>query len=164
MALILDPLYSEPGHHGYGYRSFTLAHYEHLPTADDFRVMREAYRTVAAREGRLCSVTLLDCQMKMALDEETRRISNETTAEFVDVTDGGAVVLTMTGLKGSFFRTVISGINLVARNSKPFEVFRDWEPAVRWLVELEGQPDYLRGSASALVDALRPKLGELKTA
>lgn len=158
MSFAVQTLYSDPGHAAYGFESFVLARLEHVPKAEDFERMRHAYRAIVADQGRLTSITVLDCELGLNFDEETRRASKETTLEFVDVNEGSAVVIPVEGIRGSVYRAIISSIQLTARNHKPQDVFKAWEPAVRWLLALDTQPEPLRGNGDAMVEALLQKI------
>ena len=94
------------------------------------------------------------------LSNETRRAAANLTAKCNPYNTGQAVVIEANGFMASLARSVITGINLLARAKASQKVFQDTREAAAWLLSLQAHPPQLRGSFADLWPDIEKLLNE----
>lgn len=95
------------------------------------------YETVD-RYGCCLVLSVIRAGIKMTVDDEVRKAGEVNLKEFERFTRGSAMVVEAGGLRASFFRSVITGIHLIARSPVPQKIFDNIDDAVLWLADRPG--------------------------
>jgi hypothetical protein len=123
--------------------SLVVSVHPRASTVEDLRFIHGACQRIAAEHTQMCSLTLL-LQAGMGLDGPTRDAAKALASDFRDVSIGQAIVYGGEGLQASLVRSVLTGVNLLARARAPQRVFTRANEAVRWLSGLPQQVPELR--------------------
>lgn len=136
----------EPDQHLYRYRSLLLnIHWDEL-RLEHLNSIAAACESVIKECGSMTSIVVMRGGVNVDLSTEARRAIADMMPRFDRHNRAQAVVVEADGFMASLARSVITGINLVARNRANQKVFQSSEEATRWLLELPAQPTDLRGS------------------
>ncbi len=88
--------------------------------------------------GHCVVLSIIRAGLEMTVNEDVRAGGRQNLREFEHVTLGSALVIEAGGMRASFFRSVITGIHLLARSKVPQKVLDNIDEGVRWLVERPG--------------------------
>jgi hypothetical protein len=100
----------------------------------DLERLSEVQREVVAAFGHCLVLSIVRAGLTMMVKDEVRKGGENNLREFGSTTLGSAMVIETGGLRASFFRSVITGIQLVARSRVPQKVFDNIDEALRWLL------------------------------
>lgn len=101
----------------------------------DIKALTEVQHEIIDRYGCCLVLSVIRAGIKMTVDDEVRQASEANLREFAQFTRGSAMVVEAGGLRASFFRSVMTGIQLVTRSPVPQKVFDNIGDAVLWLVD-----------------------------
>lgn len=150
----------EPDQHLYQYRSLLLnIHWDELKLAHLTSITR-ACEQVCDVHKQMTSIILLRGAVNVDLSNEARRAGASLTSRFEKFNTGQAVVVEASGFMASLARSVITGINLIARSKAPQRVFQDAREGTEWLCSLPGQPEGIRGAEGVLWPAIEQIMRE----
>ena len=136
------------------WRSMLLAVHWHAFRIEHFDLIGEACERIRDDEGTMTSVVVTRGSFSFMLDAEGRQAGVDLTARCEPFNRGQAMIIDVIGFKGSLLRSMLAGVNLVARSKAPQKVFSQVGPAARWLCELEAQPGYVRDQAQSVAVTL----------
>jgi hypothetical protein len=140
----------DPDQHLYRYGSLLLnIHWDEL-SLRHLTAIQSACDDIIKEHGSLTSLVVLRGAVNVDLSNETRRASANLTAKCNPYNTGQAVVVEANGFMASLARSVITGINLLARAKASQKVFQDTQEAAAWLLSLQSQPPPIRGSFAEL--------------
>lgn len=144
MAFIL--VKDDPDQHLYRYNSLLLnIHWDEL-RLQHLTAIAAACDQIIKDHGSMTSLIVLRGAVNVDLSNETRRASASLTAKCNPYNTGQAVVVEANGFMASLARSVITGINLLARAKASQKVFQDTREATAWLLSLQAQPPGIRNS------------------
>jgi hypothetical protein len=150
----------EPDQFLYQYRSLLLnIHWDELHLAHLQSITRACERIVEEHQ-QLTSIVVLRGAVNMDLSNEARKAGANLTMRFEKFSVGQAVVVEASGFMASMARSVITGINLIARAKAPQRVFQDAREATEWLCGLPAQPPALKEGVSKVWPAIEQLLRE----
>lgn len=108
-------------------------------------------RQTVAEYGHCLTLSLIRAGLEMTVAEDVRVGGRKNLQEFEHVTVGSATVIEAGGLRASFFRSVITGIHLLARSKVPQKVLDNIDDGVRWLLERPGAGPELAAQTDAII-------------
>ncbi len=147
----------EPDQHLYRHDSFLLnIHWDELRLQHLISIANVCDQIIKDH-GSLTSLILLRGAVNVDLSNETRKASAALTAKCNPYNTGQAVVVEANGFMASLARSVITGINLLARAKTSQRVFQDTREATAWLVSLPAQPAGVRDE----LDTLWPQIEKI---
>jgi hypothetical protein len=150
----------EPDQFLYQYRSLLLnIHWDELHLAHLQSIAR-ACEKVVDEHKQLTSIIVLRGAVNVDLSPEARKAGANLTMRFEKLSVGQAVVVEASGFMASMARSVITGINLIARATSPQRVFQDPREATTWLCGLPAQPPDIRTGLPKLWPAIEDLLRE----
>ncbi len=126
------------------YRSLLLNIHWDEWTSEHLSTISDACAKLVKEWGQMCSIVIMRGDINVDLSSETRRVGAELTSKFEHYNRGQAIVVEADGFRASMVRSVITGINLVARSRAKQRVFKDPEEATYWLCTLDTQPAEIR--------------------
>ena len=154
MSALPDPSFQPDGEledcSMFRWRSMLLTVHWHAFRIEHFQFIRGACDRIHADEGFMTSVVVTRGPFSFMLDGEGRQAGADLTAHCEAFNRGQAMIIDVGGFKGSLVRSMLAGVNLVARSKAPQKVLRQVGPAARWPCELEAQPDYVRDQAQSV--------------
>jgi hypothetical protein len=147
----------EPDQHLYRHDSFLLdIHWDELRLQHLISIANVCDQIIKDH-GSLTSLILLRGAVNVDLSNEMRKASAALTAKCNPYNTGQAVVVEANGFMASLARSVITGINLLARAKTSQRVFQDTREATGWLVGLPSQPAGIQGE----FDTLWPQIDKI---
>ena len=150
----------EPDQYLYRYRSLLLnVHWDELKLAHLTSITR-ACEQICGEHKQMTSIVMLRGAVNVDLSNEARLAGANLTNRFERFNTGQAVVVEASGFMASLARSVITGINLVARSKAPQRVFQDAKEATEWLCSIPGQPEWVRGADPRLWPEIQRILDE----
>lgn len=139
---------SKTGHFSlYTSGSLVLMDFAHQSNAEDFREMTAMMKALAAKVGKLSSISIAPPKVEK-FDDETRAAMKEQQVQTAGMILGTAVVIPGGSLSALVVRTIVSGVNALSKSPVPTKTFGDVKEALAWLQTVPGQ--------SADIRALRP--------
>lgn len=134
--------------------------------ADDLAQLSEVQREVVGAYEHCVVTSIIRAGLSLAVKEDARKAGERNLAEFEGYTLGSAMVVEAGGLRASFFRSVVTGIQLVTRSAVPQKVFHNIDDSMRWLLAFPGvdpstaqNVDELIAGAYALAERYGQPLG-----
>ena len=136
----------DPDQHLYIYQSFLLnIHWDDM-RVQNIAALAQVCDAVVKEHGTLTSLVFLRGAINVDLSNDMRKAAASLTERFNAFSAGQAMVIEANGFMASLARSVITGINLVARAKTNQRVFQDPREASEWLLGLPSQPEPLRGT------------------
>ena len=129
--------------------------------AEQFRDIGKICTEVVAEHGQMSSIIVMRGDISLNLDAETRREGAALTKEFETVNTGQALVMEADGFKASLARSLITGVNLLARSKARQRVFKDPKEAAEWVCTLADQPSDIRDGLPRVWAELQRLLSDL---
>ncbi len=147
----------EPDQYLYRFRSLlVIIHWDELQLAHLNSITR-ACEQICDEHKQMTSLIVMRGAVNVDLSNEARRAGANLTNRFEKFNTGQAVVVEASGFMASLARSVITGINLLARSKAPQRVFQDSQEGTLWLCGLPTQPPGIRGEG----DKFWPPVQEL---
>ena len=142
-------------HRAYAWDSLLVVVFEQPTPVEAAQAIQRFHRERIAMHSRISSITVLAGQLQLQVDPEVRRIGSEIAREAAQVGIAGAVVVPAEGWIATFYRSVITGMHIVARVKTPHRVFSRIDDAVRWICEQPGQVPAVAEHAEAIIAACK---------
>jgi hypothetical protein len=153
-------IHEEPDQFLYQYRSLLVnIHWNELQLAHLQSITR-ACEKLTDEHKQMTSLIVLRGAVNVDLSNDARKAGANLTMRFEKLSVGQAVVVEASGFMASMARSVITGINLIARAKSPQRVFQDPREATEWLCGLPAQPPDLRTGLPKLWPAIEALLRE----
>ena len=150
----------EPDQHLFRRGSFLLnIHWDELRLQHLISITN-ACEQIIKEHGSMTSLIIMRGAVNVDLSNETRRASASLTTKCNPYNTGQAVVVEANGFMASLARSVITGINLLARARASQRVFQDSREATAWLVSLPTQASEIRDSFDTIWPAIDKLLAE----
>jgi hypothetical protein len=150
----------EPDQFLYQYRSFLVnIHWDEFRLAHLHSITR-ACEKIVGEHKQMTSLIVLRGAVNVDLSTEARKAGANLTMRFEKLSVGQAVVVEASGFMASMARSVITGINLIARAKSPQRVFQDPREATEWLCGLPAQPAEIQTGLPRLWAAIEELLRE----
>lgn len=130
-------------------------------TAEHVDLVANVQREVLQEFPKFIVLTIIRAKLSMSVRDDVRERSRANVDEFGDRTVRSVMVVEEGGLRASFFRSVVTGVYFLSRNSKSQKVSTTIEDGLDWLFEpleagVEGLPHIGLGAAARLrVDVKR---------
>lgn len=140
-------------HRAYAWDSLLVVVFEQPTCVEAAQAIQRFHRERIATSSRISSITVLTGELRLQVDPEVRRVGSEIAREAAQVGIAGAVVVPADGWIATFFRSVITGMHIVARVKTPHRVFARIDDAVRWICEQPGQVPAIADHADAILAA-----------
>ncbi len=141
----------------YRWKSMMFAVHWREFRAFHFETIGKACAQLDRDHGMMSSIVVLRGSFRLTLDYDARQAAADLTAQCEPFNIGQALVLEAEGFKASIARSLLTGVNLVARSKAQQKTFKEPEDGIRWLCSLEKQPPEIRAAASdawASIDAI----------
>jgi hypothetical protein len=136
----------DPDQHVYVYQSLLVnIHWDDM-RVHNMTALSQVCDQVVKEHKTLTSLVFLRGAINVDLSNEMRKAAASLTERFNPYSTGQAMVIEANGFIASLARSVITGVNLVARQKTNQRVFQDPREAAEWLLGLPSQPPTLRGS------------------
>ena len=145
----------------YRWRSLVLNFHWNEFRAEQFREIGKICSQVVAEHGQMSSIVVMRGDISLNLDAETRREGAALTKEFELTNTGQALVMEADGFKASLARSLITGVNLLARSKSRQRVFKEPREAAEWVCLLDGQPSEIRDAHVRVWAELERLVGNL---
>jgi hypothetical protein len=145
----------------YRWRSLLLNIHWNEFRVEHFRAINEACAQIVGEHKQMCSIVVMRGQFHFDLTPEARRAGAALTKEWEGFNTGQAIVIEADGFKASLARSLITGVNLLARSKAKQKVFKDPHEATQWVCALENQTPEVRGSLSPTWTAFERMLADL---
>jgi hypothetical protein len=136
----------DPDQHLYLYQSFLLNIHWNDMRVQNIAAIAQVCDQVIKEHRTLTSLVFLRGAINVDLSTEMRKAAASLTERFNPYSAGQAMVIEANGFMASLARSVITGVNLVARAKTNQRVFQNPREGAEWLLELPSQPPALRGS------------------
>lgn len=145
----------------YRWRSMVLNFHWNAFRAQQFRDIGKICAQVVADHGQMSSIVVMRGDISLNLDAETRREGAALTKEFELTNTGQALVMEADGFKASLARSLITGVNLLARSKSRQRVFKEPKEAAEWVCAIEEQPAEIRDARTRVWAELERLVGNL---
>jgi hypothetical protein len=145
----------------YRWRSLLLNIHWNEFRLEHFRAINEACALIVGEHQQMCSIVVMRGQFHFDLTPEARRAGAALTKEWEGFNTGQAIVIEADGFKASLARSLITGVNLLARSKARQKVFKDPHEASQWVCALDNQTPEVRESLPVLKNALQRMLADL---
>lgn len=130
---------------------------------EHFRAINDACAQIVGEHKQMSSIVVMRGQFHFDLTPEARRAGAALTKEWENYNTGQAIVIEADGFKASLARSLITGVNLLARSKARQRVFKDPREATQWVCALDNQTKELRTSLARTWTELDRMLRELPT-
>jgi hypothetical protein len=117
------------------YRSLIVVVWGRTVRLPDIQALTKVQRELIDRYGHFAVLTIIRAGLLMSVDDEVRRLSENNLREFQAFNRGNSMVVEAGGLRATFFRSVMTGIQLLARSPVPLKVFDNIDEAVHWVLD-----------------------------
>ena len=128
---------------------------------EHFRAINDACAMIVGEHQQMSSIVVMRGQFHFDLSPEARRAGAALTKEWEGYNTGQAIVIEADGFKASLARSLITGVNLLARSKAKQKVFKDPREASQWVCALENQTPELRDALPRIWPALHQMLADL---
>lgn len=98
-------------------------------------LLAEAQRHVLREFPVIIVLTIIRAKLSMSVREDVRARGRANVAEFGDRTVRSVLVVEEGGLRASFFRSVVTGVFFLSRNSRSQRVSSSIDDGLEWLFE-----------------------------
>jgi hypothetical protein len=147
--------------HLYRWRSLLLNIHWNEFRVEHFRAINEACADIVGEHRQMSSIVVMRGQFHFDLTPEARRAGAALTREWENFNTGQAIVIEADGFKASLARSLITGVNLLARSKAKQRVFKDPREATQWVCALDNQTNEVRDALPAAWAALERLLATL---
>ena len=138
-----DVLVEADDHRAYAWDRLLVVVFDGPTSIAGARAIQQTHREMIGRgtiaRPSLSSITLLVGELTLQVDPQVRAIATEIAKEAAAVAVAGAVVVPASGWMATVFRSIITGVHLIARVNTPNRVFSELHEAVRWVAAQPGQ-------------------------
>lgn len=141
----------------YRWRTMMLAVHWREFRKEHFELIGRACAAIEDEHGMMSSIVVLRGNFRLTLDYDARQAAADLTAQCEPFNIGQALVIEADGFKASIARSLLTGVNLIARSKAQQRTFKDPKEGIHWLCEIERQPDEVRaaaGDAWASIDGI----------
>lgn len=104
-------------------------------TVEHVNLIGKAQRHVLRRHPKFILLSIVRAELSMSVDNEVRERSKASIQEFGDSTVRSVLVVESGSLRASFFRSVITGLYFLSRNSSKQKVCTNIDDGLDWLLE-----------------------------
>lgn len=159
---MLETVLIRPDQHLYRYKSLLFTF-----QWDEFRLehmvsITGACETVVREHGQMSSVIVMRGETNIDLSNDMRKAASNMISRFDSFNIGQAIVIEADGFRASMARSVITGINLLARAKAKQRVFQSPHEAVVWISALESQPPEIRDAVDQTWPAFEKLINTLR--
>ncbi|MCR9160725.1 MAG: hypothetical protein ACE37F_20565 [Nannocystaceae bacterium] len=124
-------------------------------TAEHVDLVADAQRQLLREFPKFVILTVIRAKLSMSVNDDVRERSRANVDEFGERTVRSVMVVEEGGLRASFFRSVVTGVYFLSRNSKKQRVCTSIDDGLAWLFEsidagAEGLPHIGAGTAARL--------------
>lgn len=116
----------------------------------------EAYAAFGREHQTFRSITVLRGELEMNVPADVREASNEVARASVAYVSASAIVVPASGLKGAFYRSLISGSQLLSRSKAPQRATKTVDEAFEWICGLERDDGGSGATAAEALQVFRP--------
>ena len=127
--------YQRPGHVGASLGPLYVTVHDGLPDLVDFDEMLGMAERMLQRHDRLSAITVFIGHLPIMVDPARRAAAERVTKALPNKSVCSAIVLSAEGIRGSIYRTLISGLQVVARSNTLTNIFVEFDECVPWLAE-----------------------------
>jgi hypothetical protein len=145
----------------YRWRSLLLNIHWNEFRLEHFRAINEACALIVGEHKQMSSIVVMRGQFHFDLTPEARRAGAALTKEWEGFNTGQAIVIEADGFKASLARSLITGVNLLARSKARQKVFKDPREATQWIGTLDNQTPELREAVPSAWVSFEKMLAEL---
>jgi hypothetical protein len=145
----------------YRWRSLLLNIHWNEFRVEHFRAINEASAEIVGEHQQMSSIVVMRGQFHFDLSPEARRAAAALTKEWEGYNTGQAIIIEADGFKASLARSLITGVNLLARSKAKQKVFKDPREATQWVCALENQTPEVRTSLPRAWASLEQMLADL---
>jgi len=145
----------------YRWRSLLLNIHWNEFRLEHFKAINDACALIVGEHQQMSSIVVMRGQFHFDLTPEARRAGAALTKEWEGFNTGQAIIIEADGFKASLARSLITGVNLLARSKARQKVFKDPREASQWVCALENQTPELRDSLPRIWPALQQMLADL---
>jgi len=136
----------DPDQHLYVHKSFLLnIHWDDM-RVQNITALAGVCDQIVKQHGSLTSLVFLRGGINVDLSSDMRKAAAMLTEKFNPHSTGQAMVIEAGGFMASLARSVITGVNLLARAKTTQKVFQNPQEAAEWLLGLPTQPPEIRDS------------------
>lgn len=128
---------------------------------EHFKVISDACAAIVGEHKQMSSIVVMRGEFTFNLSPEARRAAAAMTKEWENFNTGQALIVEADGFKASLARSLITGVNLLARSKARQRVFKDPHEATQWVCGIEDQPTELRTAGKQLWAEIERLLGDL---
>jgi hypothetical protein len=128
----------------YRWRSLVLNVHWNEFRLEHFKAISESCAAVVGEHKQMSSIVVMRGEFSFNLTPEARRAGAALTKEWENYNTGQALIVEADGFKASLARSLITGVNLLARSKARQRVFKDPQEATQWVCELDGQTPEIR--------------------
>jgi hypothetical protein len=128
---------------------------------EHFKAINEACAMIVGEHQQMSSIVVMRGQFHFDLTPEARRAGAALTKEWEGYNTGQAIVIEADGFKASLARSLITGVNLLARSKARQKVFKDPREATQWICALENQTAEVRQAMPRTWAAFERMLADL---
>lgn len=147
-----DVLAEADDHRAYAWDRLLVVVFDGPTSIAGARAIQDVHRGMIERPS-LSSITVLVGELTLQVDPQVRAIATEIAKEAAAVAVAGAVVVPASGWMATVFRSIITGVHLVARVKTPNRVFSELHEAVRWIAAQPGQVPTIAEHVEAILAA-----------
>jgi len=140
----------EPDQHLYRHGSLLLIIHWNELQLQHLASITAACDQVVREHKQMTSLIIMRGAVNVDLSSDARRAGANLTNKYERYNTGQAIVVEASGFMASLARSVITGINLLARSKASQRVFQDSREATAWLCTLSAQPPAIRDSFGTL--------------
>jgi hypothetical protein len=128
---------------------------------EHFKAINDACALIVGEHQQMSSIVVMRGQFHFDLSPEARRAGAALTKEWEGFNTGQAIIIEADGFKASLARSLITGVNLLARSKAKQKVFKDPREATQWVCALDNQIADVRTAMQPTWSALDQMLADL---
>ena len=145
----------------YRWRSLLLNVHWNEFRVEHFKVLADACAAIVGEHKQMSSIVVMRGEFSFNLSPEARRAAAAMTKEWESFNTGQALIVEADGFKASLARSLITGVNLLARSKARQRVFKDPHEATQWVCGIEDQPEEIRRATKLVWNEFERMLGDL---
>ncbi len=152
-----------PDQHLYRYKSMLINVHWHGFELEHFKKIHAACAQIVREHKQMTSIVVMRGEFNFSLSADARKATAALVKEFEDTNKGQAILIEASGFRASLARSLLTGVNLVARSKAQQKVFQEAKPCVDWLCGLDTQPNDIKAQAAPIFAEFQKLLARLPT-
>ena len=156
---MFEPVLIRPDQHLYRYKSVVANFHWNEFRAEHLVNITAVCESTVKDFRNMSSVIIMRGDLNIDLSNDMRKAASNLVTKFDAFNLGQAIVIEADGFRASMARSVITGINLLARAKSRQRVFQSPKEGLSWLCGVDGQPADVRDQFATIW----PSLEELVT-